>query len=184
MAESKFDVVEKLRTAAEGWTVFEQRMVGQRVWQVRRQGGEYRRISVWTMVKEGRAAWSVSVQDEAAGLEAVDCPLEFLDMAPEPQGGSGGWRDRVREAAKQAELCREWAVSLLREAREGDTLFLKPGMRPEWVKVTGSGAGASIYGDAPSGVRTKVSWRQFGKLVAGDRRGARVAPVYDLTVEA
>lgn len=182
MAESKFEVVEKLRTT-EGWTVFEQRMVGQRVWQVRRQGGEYRRISVWTLVKEGRA-WSVSVQDEAADLVAVDCPVEFLDMAPQPQGGSGDWRARVREAADQASLGREWAVSLLHEAREGDTLFLKPGLRPEWVRVTGSGPSTSIYGDAPSGVRTKVGWRQFGKLVAGERRGARVAPVYAATSEA
>lgn len=70
---------------------------------------------------------------------------------------------------------KEEALSVVRNARVGDVLHLRPGRGPAWVRLTGVGPAGSVFGEAPNGAPTQVRWQDFGRLEEGAVRGALVA---------
>lgn len=76
--------------------------------------------------------WGYKDLEESCGPCEVDCPEKYLAMVPEPAGEYGpAWRERVR--AHHAE--RRAAAAIIRDARPGDVVELKPGCTPRLLTV-------------------------------------------------
>jgi hypothetical protein len=78
-----------------GTKLLAHRSVGNNFWQVL-QNGDDAPIIVVTLIQYAAAdrCFGTKGLQECSGPVAVNCPLAFLDMAPE--ANSYGWRDRVR----------------------------------------------------------------------------------------
>lgn len=73
------------------WTVWEE---------VSKETGKSRRWIGCDLIKGGKGRYGYKGMCETMGPLYYSCPLEFLDMVPEPTGDKArycqGWRDKVR----------------------------------------------------------------------------------------
>jgi hypothetical protein len=104
---TKQDLIEKLTREWETETrrsrVIDQSLVGEHLWyvveQTQKDTGHSKRFIGLSLLAydNGCRGWGSKDMDESAGPAAVDCPLRFLDMAPEAASPfAKGWRERVR----------------------------------------------------------------------------------------
>jgi hypothetical protein len=77
--------------------------------------------------------WGYKDLEETCGPNEVDCPEKYLEMVPDPPEGEHvqGWRLEVQKW----HATRRQAASIIKTAKPGDVLELKPGSVPPRLKV-------------------------------------------------
>ncbi len=99
--DTKAALVEHLRHGfAEGIKVIADRVVGNHYWAVL-EAPDRPRFILLALMQSGRGdGWGYKDMDEYAGPHHHDCPLSFLDLAPDHDGLNAyakAWRIRVRQ---------------------------------------------------------------------------------------
>lgn len=81
------------------------------------------------LLERTNGCWGYKDMDESTGPYCYDCPLKFLDQAPEPanaygdhRGSGRTWRDHVREYHAASRLRRQ------QRPRVGDVIVLPAGL--------------------------------------------------------
>ena len=78
-------------------------------------------IVLYLLAQQGDV-WLHKAIDETCGPNAIDCPLEYLDGLPEPEGYAKDWRERVREFHESNRLLTIKVGKLRRRKHRGEDL--------------------------------------------------------------
>lgn len=92
---------------------------------------EGHRVILCFLMRANSGSWAYKDMDESMGPYDASCPLKFFDMVPDPGADATAFRARTR-AAVAAKAAKR---GVIREIKTGDVLVLKPGCKPERVRI-------------------------------------------------
>lgn len=96
-------------------------LVGNNLWCVM-ETETHGRFVVLFLLERMNGVWLHKAIDETCGPNAIDCPLEYLDGLPEPEGYAKDWRERVREFHESNRLLTIKVGKLRRRKHRGEDL--------------------------------------------------------------